>query len=103
MPQNRHTVKSTVVIKPDVAQQFRSGESGNLKVLLYCGLSHSMNAYSQVDVAFPNQRQISLPCLIGTSICVMPRNLGFPMLKRFVPGTVKAGTPGTASDEVIAR
>lgn len=60
MPQNRHTVKSTVVIKPDVAQQFRSGESGNLKVLLYCGLSHSMNAYSQVDVAFPNQIEVKV-------------------------------------------
>lgn len=60
MPQNRHTVKSTLAIKSDVAQQFRSGEGGNLKIFLCCGLSHSMSVYSQTDVTFPNQIEIKV-------------------------------------------
>ena len=57
MPQNRHTVKATVTIKPDLAQQFRND---NLKILMYCGLSHQMSPFSQVDVAFPNQIEVKV-------------------------------------------
>lgn len=60
MPQNRHTVKSTFAIKPEIAQQFRSVDGANLKILLFCGLSHQMSPYTQTDVTFPNQIEVKV-------------------------------------------
>ena len=57
MPQNRHTVRATLTVRPEVAQQIRNE---NLKILLYCGLSHSMSPFSPADVAFPNQIEVKV-------------------------------------------
>ena len=57
MPQNRHSVKATLTLRPEVGTQFRTDD---LKILLYCGASQSMSGYSQADVAFPNQIEIKI-------------------------------------------
>jgi E3 SUMO-protein ligase PIAS1 len=57
MPQNRHTVRATVTIKPHIAEQFRKD---SLKILLYCGEYQSISPYSQANVSFPNQVEIKV-------------------------------------------
>jgi E3 SUMO-protein ligase PIAS1 len=57
MPQNRHTVRATVTIKPHIAEQFRRD---NLKILLYCGEYQSISPYSQANVSFPNQVEVKV-------------------------------------------
>lgn len=57
MPQNRHTVRSSFTIRPEVGDQFRRD---NLKILMYCGMYHAMSPLAQVDVAFPNQIEVKV-------------------------------------------
>lgn len=59
MPQNRHTVKTSITIKSEIAQQFRN-TANNLKIFMYCGMSQNMSPYSQADVAFPNQIEVKI-------------------------------------------
>ena len=59
MPQNRHTVRANFTIGPELAQQFRSPAS-NLKILMCCGMAHSMSPFSPTDVAFPNQIEVKV-------------------------------------------
>ncbi|KAK5166233.1 E3 SUMO-protein ligase pli1 [Saxophila tyrrhenica] len=58
MPQNRHTVKSSLTLRADLAQQCRSDP--NLKIMMYCGLTKTMSPHSPADVAFPNQIEVKV-------------------------------------------
>ena len=58
MPQNRHTVRASLTIKPHIAEQFRKGE--NLKILLYCGEYASILSPQQAHVSFPNQVELKV-------------------------------------------
>lgn len=58
MPQNRHTVRAVMTIKPDIAQQFRNGEP--LRIFMYCGIAGTMSPFSQTEIAFPNQIEVKV-------------------------------------------
>ncbi|KAF7189961.1 E3 SUMO-protein ligase pli1, partial [Pseudocercospora fuligena] len=56
MPQNRHTVRSNVILTPDQVNRMKLDPS--LKLLMYCGTG--ISAYGYVDVAFPNQLEVKI-------------------------------------------
>jgi E3 SUMO-protein ligase PIAS1 len=58
MPQNRHTVRASLTIKPHIAEQFR--KDPQYKILLYCGEYQSISPYSQAHVSFPNQIELKV-------------------------------------------
>ncbi|KAI7363258.1 hypothetical protein KC354_g6633 [Hortaea werneckii] len=57
MPQNRHTVKNTINLN---AEQCSRIANDGMRLLLYCGVTASMNPYQTVDVAFPNQIEVKV-------------------------------------------
>ena len=58
MPTHRNTVKSNLVIRPELGQRLRS--ESDLKIMLFCGHSHAMSAYAAVNVTFPNQIEVKV-------------------------------------------
>ena len=58
MPQNRHTVRASLTIKPHIAEQLR--KEPQYRILLYCGEYQSISPYSQAHVSFPNQIELKV-------------------------------------------
>ena len=58
MPQNRHTVRASLTVKPHIAEQLR--KEPQYRILLYCGEYQSISPYSQAHVSFPNQIELKV-------------------------------------------
>jgi E3 SUMO-protein ligase PIAS1 len=60
MPQNRHTVRADIKLSEDHVRRLK--DDSNLKLLMYCGQTggSGMNAYTAMDVAFPNQIEVKV-------------------------------------------
>jgi E3 SUMO-protein ligase PIAS1 len=56
MPQNRHTVRTNIILTTDVSTRMKADAS--LRLMLYCG--SDPNQYSEIDVAFPNQLEVKI-------------------------------------------
>lgn len=58
MPQNRNTVRNSLVIRPDLGQRLRNDK--DLKILIYCRETHDPTPHPTVDIKFPNQIEIKV-------------------------------------------
>ena len=58
MPQNRHTVRAQLVFNEDQVKRLKADDS--LRVMVYCGLSSSMQGYHPTDISFPNQIELKV-------------------------------------------
>lgn len=56
MPQNRHTVRASVILSDDQAKRIKADPT--LRILLYCGTG--IIGLNYVDVAFPNQLEVKI-------------------------------------------
>nr|OQO17353.1 hypothetical protein B0A51_14639 [Rachicladosporium sp. CCFEE 5018] len=58
MPQNRHTVRVNITLSDE--QAWRLKEDSSMRLLIYCGQTSDMAAWSRLDIAFPNQLEVKL-------------------------------------------
>lgn len=56
MPQNRHTVSSTLSLDMSICDRLKA--EPNLRIMLYCACTTGIAQYSMLDVAFPNQLEV---------------------------------------------
>jgi E3 SUMO-protein ligase PIAS1 len=53
MPANRHTVKAEIKLSENQARQLKDDPA--MRLMIYCGANTGIDAYSAIDIAFPNQ------------------------------------------------
>ncbi|KAK5696346.1 E3 SUMO-protein ligase pli1 [Elasticomyces elasticus] len=58
MPQNRNTIRSTIILSAEQAQ--RMANNSDMRILMYCGVAQGMTAHSATDIAFPNQVEVKV-------------------------------------------
>ncbi|KAK6439718.1 E3 SUMO-protein ligase pli1 [Oleoguttula sp. CCFEE 5521] len=58
MPQNRHTVRVNITLSDEQARRLK--EDSSTRLLIYCGQTSDIAAWSRLDIAFPNQLEVKL-------------------------------------------
>nr|OQO16707.1 hypothetical protein B0A51_15701 [Rachicladosporium sp. CCFEE 5018]OQO24680.1 hypothetical protein B0A51_06762 [Rachicladosporium sp. CCFEE 5018] len=58
MPQNRHTVRVNITLSDEQARRLK--EDSSMRLLIYCGQTSDIAAWSRLDIAFPNQLEVKL-------------------------------------------